>query len=184
DSWTELGLQGIAELAVNSEPYTDKLIACVDKIPKEPLTALCNALEHGAINHKLANALYTKLESEIAKGDESALASSLMRAIQAGPNASTASQSIHLLLESALACRAEVIASIAIKGRAALSNSHTMMCFLEKLAIAETGQAGFSRILADLMFEAPLRQLIFECFRSPERSDALSHCIGTMFGNK
>ncbi|HAQ50351.1 MAG TPA: DUF3549 domain-containing protein, partial [Gammaproteobacteria bacterium] len=45
----------------------------------------------------------------------------------------------------------------------------------------DAGQAGFSQIVADLVFMPSLRTPIMSVLRSTERSEALTQCVGQMF---
>ena len=93
-------------------------------------------------------------------------------------------QVLEQVLNSDFALEGEVIAAIATRCSHALDDTSLMHLFLERLANGKAGQAGFSRVLADLMFTPELRLQAFSAFRNPERSEALSAAIGEMFGGR
>lgn len=182
--WQELGLQGIAELAINIADHQDTIINHFDQYPDEPLIALCNSLEHSAISERLSTKIIDKLTLSLAADQPNiALCTALARAVYASPKESFAQQAVQILLHSKLAYSSEVLSTIAIKLPAQLLTPDTCHLFLEKLAVSEAGQQGFSRILADLMFSEDLRQAILSAFRNPKRSDQLTKAIGSMFGS-
>jgi len=183
DNWQNLGLQGIAEVAVHLENSQIELVQQFDNIPDQPLIALCTCLEHVNIDHKLAAKIHTKLQQSIQKHANLSLSVALLRAAQAAPGKESKAAAIKLLLESPLANSAEVLTTIAVKASEQLLEPQLLQLFLEKLATGEAGQQGFSRILADLMFSEQLRQAILQAFRQPDRSAELSAAIGNMFGS-
>jgi hypothetical protein len=182
--WQELGLQGIAELAINIADHQDIIINHFDQYPDEPLIALCNSLEHSEISELLSTKIIDKLTLSLALEQPNiALCNALARATYASSNENTKQQAVLMLLNSKLAHSSEVLSTIAIKLSKVLLIPDVCHVFLEKLAISEAGQQGFSRILADLMFSEDLRQAILSAFRNPKRSDELTKAIGSMFGS-
>ena len=187
--WQNLGLQGISEVAVNIDDHQAMLVKHLAQYAQPPLIALCCALEHVNINNALARAIQSKLESHVSSAtlhpaEKAPLASALLRALYGAPNTECKKQSVERLLNSQLADNAEILTTIAIKMSDQLTCPDTLGLFLEKLAISEAGQQGFSRILTDLMFSDHLRQAILQAFRQPQRSNELSAAIGSMFGSK
>jgi hypothetical protein len=185
DNWQEMGLQGIAEVAVNIEDHQQAISLHIDKYPEPPLIALCNALEHVAIDEKLALNLLTLLEVQLPLAPINIpLCNALIRALDAAEDDQVKQKALALALHSHLSYSAQILATIAVKMADQLANPQITLLYLEKLAISEAGQQGFSRILADLMFTKNLRLAILHAFRDPNRSDQLITAIGQMFGGK
>lgn len=185
DQWQNLGIQGIAEIAINLDDNQSNLCKNFNKYPAPVLSALCCALEHGHIDHKLASLISQKLQATLLEPTpDISLCCALLRAMHSAPDANSKQQLIRLLLDSKISHNAEVLTTIAVKMIQALNDLPLLQHYLEKLAIGEAGQQGFSRVLADLMFNQELRALILQAFRNPQRSEQLTQAIGAMFGNK
>lgn len=181
--WNELGLQGIADLVIRMEPATSQQIAKqISSLPNEPLTALACALEHTKPEHALATALYQRLTLALSMPDQEGLVAALLRGLSNIHSEELKQEALKDTLSSAYAEKAEVLVSIATRCNETLQYPDILQTFLEKLAVSESGQAGFSRILADLMFIPVMRTLILQAFRNESRSPALSEAIGQMFG--
>lgn len=184
-NWQDLGLQGIAEIAVNAADHQRSIVKNFANYQQQPLIALCNALEHGAIDNSLSLKIVEKLETTIStEAPDIALSCSLLRALHASPNKQLVQDSLIKVLNASIGQNPEVLTTIAVKLSTQLTTATVLNLYLEKLAISEAGQQGFSRILADLMFSQELRNAILQAFRSPDRSEALIIAIGQMFGGK
>jgi len=184
-NWQDLGLQGIAEIAVNLENNMPDILKHFNNYQQQPMIALCNALEHHSIDKKLSTLISNHLESQLQHDTpDVALCCSLLRALHASTDQQLVQQSVVKVLNASIAQNAEVLTTIAVKLSSKLLSASMIDLYLEKLAISDAGQQGFSRILADLMFQEDLRNLILQAFRSPNRSDALIIAIGKMFGGK
>jgi hypothetical protein len=188
-AWQHLGLQGIADVAVNIDENQNSILKHIEDYQEQPFIALCCALEHSKISSALAITLLNKLDSELALDIRElsvkvAMCSALLRALNGAPNEQCKQQAIQNLLNSKLADNAEILSTIAVKMSQQLLDQETLQLFLEKLANSEAGQQGFSRIMADLMFSDNLRRAILQAFRNPQRSEKLSIAIGNMFGGK
>jgi hypothetical protein len=183
--WQDLGLQGIAEIAVNIEDNTADLQSNFSSYQSAPLIALCCALEHSKVDHKLAALISAKLADNLAQDTpDIGLCCALLRAQHGSHDEALKLSDITNVLNSGISNNAEVLTTIAVKMCDLLTQPILLQLFLEKLAAGDAGQQGFSRILADLMFNEKLRIAILQAFRNPERSTLLSQAIGNMFGAK
>jgi hypothetical protein len=185
DQWPNLGLQGIADLLVRLDQGSNEalLIGALEQLPREPLQALCCALEHVQPGHRLIQALQPKLDQALSTTEHDGLVAALVRAVSNSRSEALKKAWLNQVLASPIAGDTEVLVAIATRCCDSLKEPHLLQTFLERLAQGEPGQSGFSRILADLMFMPALRRPIMEAFRNPERSDALSAAIGAMFGS-
>lgn len=183
--WPNLGLQGIADLVVRLDQgrHEALLIDAVRWLPDEPLRALCCALEHVEPGHRLIQALQPHFERALSMGsDDNGLLAALLRAVSNSPSETLRRDWLTQALQSPRSLEAEVIVAIATRCSHSLEEPALLHPFLEQLAAGEAGQAGFSRVLADLMFMPALRGPIMAALRNPERSETLSRAIGEMFG--
>lgn len=185
DQWQSLGYQGIADLVVRHEKGSNsKIIAkAIPLLPDAPFEVLCTCLESIEHDHTIYEALCLRAEQTLERNTATAnQIAAITRGLSNGRNTPRKQALINKILQSDYALEAEVIVAVATRCNESLQDPATLQVFLEKLAIGKTGQAGFSRILSDLMFMPALRALILMQFRNEERSEALSQAIGEMFG--
>lgn len=188
ENWSTLGYQGIADLAARLDEDNNNayLLNAIPHLPAEPLRALCTCLEHVEPDHRIAKALLRRLQEQLQTDpDETGntnLVAALLRGLSNIHNEELKKATIHETLASSYAAKAEVMAAIATRCNQSLQYPDLLSLYLEKLAVSEAGQNGFSRILADLMFIPVMRILILQAFRNPQRSEELSAAIGLMFG--
>ncbi len=186
DQWPNLGLQGIADMLVRLEQGRNEalLTEAMEKLPDEPLKALCCALEHVEPGHQLLLALQPRFEQALrATTEDGGMLAALVRAVSHCRSDTLRHAWLSQVLASPRSVEVEVLVAIATRCCEALQDPALLRPFLERLAAGEIGQSGFSRILADLMFMPALRRPIMDAFRNPERSESLSAAIGAMFGN-
>lgn len=186
ENWSGVGYQGIADLVTRLDEDNNSayLINAIPHLPTEPLVALCSCLEHASPNHRIATALQNRLESAINDAQASSLIAALLRGLSNIHNDVMVKEAIEAVLASTHAGNAEILTAIATRCHTSLQHPDLLSLYLEKLAVSEAGQAGFSRILADLMFIPVMRILILQAFRNPQRSDALTTAVGHMFGKQ
>lgn len=187
ENWPSLGYQGLADLVIRQESSNnaEALAHQLAGMPDEPYEAICTALENVTPDHRIFSTLEKRLQHSLAITETSSNhIAAQIRAISNGHNLDRVQTLLCAVLNSDFALEAEVIAAVATRCSHALDSDTVMTLFLERLAAGKAGQAGFSRILADLMFTPALRIRALSTFRNPDRSDALSHAIGEMFGGR
>lgn len=185
DQWQALGYQGIADLVIRHEKgrNSEIMAAAIAQLPPEPYEVLCTCLENIEPDHKLFAALSKRMLASLQ--DDVTTANHVAAQIRGISNAHNEEAKRDLLLAvlaTPHAQEAEVLAAIATRCSISLRFPELLKPYLEALAAGKSGQVGFSRILADLMFMPDLRALILHVFRNPDRSEKLSEAIGQMFG--
>lgn len=192
--WNTLGYQGIADFVIRSQNKTEKdtdtkhneekLAAVFNQLPDTPLEAVSTFLEHIQPGSALTQSILLKLNTAVSEEEASAnQIGALLRAVSQCPESDEKVATLNNVLNSRYGTEAEVIAALASRCWASLQYPELLQPFLEKLAINQTGQECFNRVMADLMFIPTLRALTLQQFRSPERSEELSKAIGGMFGD-
>lgn len=187
ERWTDLGLQGLADFVARLDEgdHAPRLAERIAELPLPALASIATLLEHAtpavAVRDALARRLEALLQTDSA---EPLIVAALVRGLSNCADETFKQQQVRQVLQSELALDAEVIVAIATRATSTLQAPELLEVFLERLAQGRAGQAGFSRVLADLMFMPALRALILQAFRNPRRSDALSRAIGAMFGQQ
>lgn len=184
--WQNLGYQGIADLVVRHESGRNNeiLTTAIAQLPSEPYEVLCTCLENIEPDYKLFGALRKRMAVSLEdKGTTANHIAAQIRAISNGRDEEAKRDLLIAVLNTEHAQDAEVLAAIATRCCNSLKYPELLKPYLEALATGKSGQVGFSRMLADLMFMPDLRALILHVFRSPDRSDALAEAMGNMFGN-
>ena len=185
DDWQSLGYQGIADLVVRHEKGSNGAILtkAIPLLPDAPFEVLCTCIESIEPTHDLFEALALRTEQTLERGTTTANhIAAITRALSNCRNTPRKFELIGKIIDSDYALEPEVIVAVATRCIDALQEPAVLHRFLEKLAIGKAGQAGFSRILSDLMFMPVLRALILMQFRNEERSEELTQAIGEMFG--
>jgi len=156
----------------------------IGEMPLPALASLATLLEHCTPPQVVAEALAQRLAQllQATTEEESLILAALVRGLSNCADEAFKQQQVLRVLHSEHALEAEVIVAIATRATSTLQAPQVLLPFLERLAAGKAGQAGFSRVLADLMFMPAQRALILQAFRNPERSDQLSRAIGAMFG--
>lgn len=184
NNWPELGLQGIADLITTlDKPTCQKMAKQIPHLPETPLIRLATLLEHTQPDNSLSVALANRLDAALTKPQTPAtVVAALIRGLSDATDETRKKKAITAVLNSPYGAQTEVLVTIATRCHTSLHHPDLLHIFLEKLANSNAGQAGFSRILADLMFIPTNRALILQAFRTPQRSSALTQAIAAMFG--
>ena len=188
--WNTLGYQGIADYVIRCQGESgkvsneEKLASIFNQLPDTPLEAAATFIEHIQPVTALTQSILLKLNTVVSEEQVSAnQIGALLRAVSQCPETDEKIAALTAVLNSGYGTEAEVIAALASRCWASLQYPELLKLFLEKLAINQTGQECFNRVMADLMFIPTLRALTLQQFRSPERSEELSRAIGGMFGD-
>ena len=184
DQWAFVGFQGIADLAARLDEDNNQqaLIAALPQLPPQPMEALCQCLEHEAIDDELAHTLGVCLDEELGKESVDAnLVSLLLRAVSGARNPAICAQQVEKVLRSPVAENPEVIASISGRCWHTLTQESLLTLFLESLAHCTEGQEFFNLVIVDLINIPGMQQPLQAAIRQPERSAALSKAIGELF---
>ena len=175
--WHDIGVQGICDFAVKSK--TDKEIEnaycnVLDKLPAEVLMPLSIALENISLSPEALSTLI-KLFAQ-AKPE---LQPYILRSLASSSSHPYVKAFVtELLTEASLSD--DIVITIAGRCWQSLADATTMTQFLEQLAQKEN-LALFQTIFKDLVAIPTLRQIIFACMRSTERSPELAKAIGSLF---
>ncbi|GAA0788364.1 DUF3549 family protein [Marinobacterium sediminicola] len=183
EQWQSLAYQGLADFIIRLDQENNSTALCqrLSDMPAAVLEMLCPLLENIQPAAPLQQALVQQLQQALTT-DNSNRVAALCRALSNITDEVAKQHWVMAVLQSIHARDPEVITVIATRCESALLEPQVLTAFLEQLAQGEAGQAGFSRILAELMFMPVHRALILQAFRNPERSEALGQAIGEMFG--
>lgn len=176
DNWLELGLQGIADVAIK-QGNTKLLASSINSLPTEVLSALANCLENLELDYKLAEPLFERLESKI-NTDEKMDIEACIRAMSQSSQAEKRQALLTQVLQSPQGQAIEILVAIANRCWQDLLNPELRQHFLQALANNNQGQQAFNKIMSDLVFIPALRSFILADFRNPDRSPELTQAIG------
>ncbi|GAB3094845.1 DUF3549 family protein [Aestuariicella hydrocarbonica] len=186
EAWHQLGIQGLADVAVRWPEHQQTLIQAIASMPPAPLIGLCQCLENEAINGAVGKALHSRLLSSLTNfntedgletaNSETPLCAALVRGLSQCRALELRQKALTQLLASPAINHIEVLAAIATRCAQDLCNPEICLPFLEALCLH--GQQNFNRILADLLFCAAIRPHILAAFRQQQRSVELSIAIG------
>lgn len=174
-NWQELGVQGLADLAERWQENQALISEAIPHLPEPVLLSLSQCLENHTINRAIAEALLQRIE----QSDNASLQATLIRGVSLSRDAKVVKQAVAYALSNPVAMNVEMLASLSSRCGNYIVDDEFIMVFLEHLAAA--GQEAFNGILADMLFQAPLRPAILKAVRSGKRSETLAVAIGGLF---
>lgn len=186
--WQEVGVQGLNDFAarLSDKQNQEILLNALPHLPKPVLQPLCSALENVKLPVELVDTLIKAFE-KINNSDEDNQAtqsSFLLRSLASSCEHPHVNSFIHTLIEHAASSKTALSEELAIvlAGRCwqAFNNEQQIMAFFE-LLVKQQDIEVFQAIFKDLVAIPALRPLIFQCMRSPNRSNELSKAIGMLF---
>jgi hypothetical protein len=209
DNWQVVGVQGITDFSArineysgDKKSYSQLLINALPHLPDEVLFPLCGALENEALTVELIDTLLILLQKSLLKNNFPEKSEVLTKTNDEEKKQKTHHALIqiqqHLLRSLASSCQHKHVEQfiisllaqkniapellITLSGRCwtALSNPKQLIPYFEHLISCED-PALFKSIFKDLVAIPVLRPIVFECMRSPDRSDSLSQAIGQLF---
>jgi len=185
EKWPKLAMQGLADFAIrlDTNEGTLGLIHTLPKLPQEPFHNLCVLLEHATPAAGVIEVLAQQVDIQLQeKQPDTARIISCLRAASNSPARGLVERMVTQVLKHRCSKEIEVLAIIS--GRIWLAVAKPAICelYLEKLALNDAGQPGFSQLLADLLFIPGMREPVMQTLRNPKRSDALAKAVGEMFG--
>jgi hypothetical protein len=181
DQWAFVGFQGIADIAARLQQDDNEalLASALPNLPVQAFEALCQCLEHEAIDDTLATALTQKLEQLLAHNESDA--SVISYCLRALSGATQSSHAVATVMTHSSATHTDILAAIAGRCWATLTDEKLMLLYLENLAQCAEGQDFFTAVLADLINIPGMQQPIHQSMRNPNRSAVLAKSIGGMF---
>jgi hypothetical protein len=183
ESWQSVGLQGIAEIAVNvdEEKYETLINNAVQHAAKPVISALCHALEHEHLSAALQNTLITQLQTE----QDPLIQASYLRALSRADLNDTLLLPLFGLLGSLSECKDDdlhAIAALAAKCPHWLGqNPQLLRIIMEKLAHREDGYIAFKQIAAELSQHPEAKQPLWALLRSGHASPKLAQAVSYLF---
>jgi hypothetical protein len=185
DSWQSLGMQGVADVAVRLDDNLETmgLIETLPRIPDEPFNVLSTFLENSKPSTGIVEVLAQRMDTLIQeKQPDISMICACLRAASNSPATGLVDSMVAHVLKKKCSQNIEVLAVISGRLWRSLKLPHLCKAFVEQLAENDSGYAGFSQILADLMFVPGMREPVMQALRDPKRSDKLSRFVGKMFG--
>ena len=185
DKWPGLAMQGLADFAIrlDTNEGTLGLINTLPKLPQEPFHNLCVLLEHASPAAGVIEVLAQQVDNQLQeKQPDKAKIISCLRAASNSPARGLVERMVTQVLKHRCSREIEVLAIISGRIWLALAKQPICELYLEQLAQNNAGQAGFSQLLADLLFIPGMREPVMQALRNPKRSETLAKAVGEMFG--
>ena len=174
--WQELGVQGLADLAVRWQEHQDTLTKALADMPAQPLISLCQCLENESINGALGRVLKQRVDQVLdSQTPNTTLLAALIRGLSQCQALELRQKVLLRILGSAAAEDIEILVSIGTRCGQDLCTPTLCVPFLE--ALAKHRQDSFNHVLSDLLFSPALRPHIVACFESTQLSQTLTTAI-------
>lgn len=185
DSWQTLGMQGVADVSVRLDDNNETLglIETIPRLPDEPFKVLSTFLENAQPSTAIVEVLAQRLDVLLQeKKPDIPMVCACLRAASNSPATGLVDQMVAHVLKHKCSQNIEVLAILGGRLWRSLKLPHLCKQYVDQLALNDSGYAGFSQLLADLMFVPGMREPIMQALRQPKRSDKLSRFVGKMFG--
>lgn len=184
DQWSQLGLQGIADVTARLEEDENalRLAEIIDTLPDVPFEVLCQCLENEVLDMNLSQSIARRASLELAQPEPHAGQIALcLRALSMSSSPGLRRNLIEQVLLTAIGADIQIL--VAISGRCweDLEDELVLHDFLTALANNSEGQEIFNKVLADLFTIPGMRVKIMTALRNPERTNRLSDALGQFF---
>ena len=181
--WQQLGIQGIAELAVRvHEPsYMALIIKAIQGANPAFISALCHSLEH----EQLPTQVQEVLIDQLSKSQDALLQASLIRALSRQPLDNRLLMPLFALLGSLVECQDDEVHSIAALAAKCphwlATNPQLLRIIMEKLAHRQDGYIAFKQITAELSQHPETHKPLWTLLRSEHISSQLAQAVNHIF---
>ena len=183
DQWAFVGMQGLADVIARLEQQNNQelLLQALPQLPIQPFGQVCRFLEHETISPQLAKIIINRVDDEINTNNYRHSVVSALRAIAGCSDQDIRQSFIRKVLSEELGKDIEVLAAISGRCWEDLKDQELCRLYLNKLAINDNGQSGFSHLLKDLLMIPGMREPVMQGLRDPERSQELAQAMGQFF---
>ena len=183
-SWQQLGLQGIADLAVRAQDKSYRLLIekALSEAPMPVALALAKALEHELLDSTYLDFIVQRFK----QATDSQFKAALIRAVSRGEGDQALSQTLQLSLicgeKMATDAQLELIVAVVAKCPHWLAkDAELLRLSMENLAQRDDGFAAFNKIATELTHTPAVHGALWALFRDNERSARLAQAISSLF---
>ncbi|TBR45029.1 DUF3549 family protein [Marinomonas agarivorans] len=184
DQWQNIGLQGIADLAVRSHTadYAALIRNGILRAPAPLACALAIALEH----EKPTSDYMHWAENIFSATSNTQMQAAMIRSISKGTPSKSFVAAIKTMVENVNPSEPDkalelIVAIVAKCPHWFDQDSGLLKVCMESLAHRDDGYLAFSQIAAELSQTPVVRGSLWQLFRSEDRSQKLSQAIGSLF---
>ena len=176
--WDQLGLQGIADLAVRWQEHGALLCRQMTELAPPVLISLYQCLESEAIDHHLSERIIERAVRELdADATDMGLVAAAVRGLSHSPAAGLRREFLKALCRGNSGQNSEVLAAIGSRCIDDLAQPEIAAPWLEALAASQS-QDTFNLLLADLMYLPSVRAALLSVLRDPQRPPVVAEAFG------
>ena len=181
DQWGFVGYQGIADVACRHA--ADPLDAAIDRLPEQPLVALCHCLESQKIGSSLEAALRARLEQTLQhRPEEIGNLAALIRGLASRTAEPAVRRTFGELLTTPTGRNVEVLAAIAGRAWELFDDRDILDAYLLALARNDHGQAAFAHCVSDLLSVPGVAPQVREALRADDQAAETKTAFAAMTG--
>lgn len=184
DKWQELTVQGIADYCVriSDDNNEQRLCEILNELPVQIMGSLAASLEHVDVGVELTQALIGVQQQYLNQGDREQVINTL-RCLAGSQSKNLVSSQLLALLQSEEAEDESLYIVIAGRLWPLLNDHQVLMTYFEKVALHGNKNL-FAGLFVDLVAIPEIRRALLTMVRNPDRPDAVSKAIGSVFGNQ
>ena len=182
ERWSQLGLQGLADLAARTQNDNTLVVKALKQAPNEVVFPLCHALEH---REQAGEVVETVCQALLDPNMNAADAAHWVRAISRNSFPQALFIPLFTLLGDISDChdaQLELIAALVAKCPHWINEQPQLLrIILEKLAHRDDGQLGFKHIVSELTQQPETRANCWQVLRSDHASAPLQRATAGLF---
>jgi hypothetical protein len=186
NAWETLGLQGLADVCgrLDEMNHSELLSSALPWLPDAPKCQILALIENEEPNTELSLSILELLRKELASDTPNqALITTALRALSGSKSAQPRQELIIKILNTPLlGDDLEIIATIVGRCWKDLENPELCHQLFEQVAKQPGGEQIFIQFFLDLVAIPGVRPWLMTTIRRTDRSEALSRCIGQLFG--
>ncbi|WP_026375695.1 DUF3549 family protein [Aestuariibacter salexigens] len=178
--WRTLAHQGIADLAAKmpQQQWQKRFVEALPSLSPAFLNILLGAMEHYPVSSDLTSTLLNLAREQ----SDSSIQMAILRALTQSEDNREVNAFITKLLDEPALRGADLLTVIAGRHWHRFGDNALLAHFLETCASVDDGR-WFAPLYRDLVAIPDIRTNMLGAIRNPERSDAMSKAIGSLFSN-
>ncbi len=180
DSWAELPLQGLAELATRHEEQgnTQRLATLVEQLDDESLTHLSALIDGEPIRPLLAKHLQLRIEKHLHSDTNNTQPLQIAQALSSADE-TISLETARAIINSSQGVSADGISIISGRFWRALQQPELALQFLENIVMLDEGRS-FPSAVQQLLYLTEIRPFVLAALNDPNRSDALAEAVNSL----
>ena len=182
-NWQQLPLQGISDFAAHcqQQAYCQLLMKNLALVQPQVRHSLLSCLENHPVSAPLSECISAYVRENMTSLPELQAG---LRALSQSTQDAPLQALLKAVLDSPLGQDKDILTLIAARHWQHLTNNQLLHLFMQNLAVIDDTTSLFAPLFRDLVQIPILRELMLQVLRKPDKDQALSLAIGTLFSEE